>query len=225
MQSSAYCTIHSFWTQGHNTVFCQRTAKNLTLVQDSLQTFNNLCPLPSDIWMSIQCSSLPPKIHNFIFLALHVGQWIETFWNHIPGYEERATCSACNKLEDLNHILLKCRRSGQQEVWNLMRQLWTKKHTQWPTLTLGLLLGCCAVIFCDAKGVHDCALVIQESIHLIWRFHCKTVLSQDNEPLPYQSIHNCWLQMINKCLALDRLWVNVHKLGVRALLYSLVTQT
>lgn len=78
----------------------------IELVQNSLQTFNKVCPYQADIWMSIQCVSLPPKIHNFLFLALNGSLRIGTYWNHIPGYEDRAFCSECNSVEDLNHILV-----------------------------------------------------------------------------------------------------------------------
>ena len=143
--------------------------------------------------------------------------------NHIPGYEDRAKCPSCDEPEDLNHILLKCRKPGQQEIWELVWQLWSKKHNQWPTLTIGLLLGCYAAIFRNTRGRHDHALerlfttLVSESMHLIWRLRCETVISRDNTPLSYQSIHNRWLQTINDCLALNRLQVNIHKLGVQAL--------
>ena len=151
-QASVYHAIRTLNSRSQTSRICQQTTRNLELVQSSLQTFNKLHPRQSDIWMSLQHTQPPPKIHNFLYLALHSGLRIGTYWKHIPGYEDRALCPKCQTTKDLTHILLECKCPGQHKVWILTAELWCKKHHSWPMLSIGLLLGCCSAVFPNAMG-------------------------------------------------------------------------
>ncbi|KAJ7715583.1 hypothetical protein B0H16DRAFT_1339649, partial [Mycena metata] len=137
-----------------------------------------------------------------------------------------------NETEDLEHVLIKCRRPGQSEVWSLARNLWMRKCNSWPEPSLGSILGCGLATFRDERGKNSPGLarlyriLVSESIFVIWKIRNDTVINHDGQPVPENMIHNKWLQAINLRLTFDRALTNHAKYGKQnSIKSSLVLQT
>ncbi|KAJ7163036.1 hypothetical protein C8R46DRAFT_1164174 [Mycena filopes] len=165
------------------------------------QTFNRI-PTTPQIWKSLRDRDLTRQVKNFLWKSVHSAHRIGNFWTHIPDCRERAVCKFCNEPEDLEHILLKCRRPGQALMWSLAKNLWLRKHKIWPELSLGGILGVGLADFLNEKGKslrgasRLYRILISETAFAIWK---------NGESLPENLIHNRWLHAINLRLNFD-LW-------------------
>ncbi|KAJ6551124.1 hypothetical protein B0H19DRAFT_1296164 [Mycena capillaripes] len=109
----------------------------------------------------------------------------------------------------MEHILLKCKRPGQELIWKLAKELWLKKHNTWPELTLGGVLGCGLASFYDDNGKALSGasrlyrILISESLFIIWKARNDIVIERAGEPLSNAEIHNRWIFRINQRLERD----------------------
>ncbi|KAJ7720332.1 hypothetical protein B0H16DRAFT_1793536 [Mycena metata] len=141
-------------------------------------------------------------------------------------------CQFCGEPEDLEHVLLKCKHPGQQEVWELAKNLWLKKHPSWPMLSLGSILGCGLAEFADQNGrpllgtTRLYRIIISESLFIIWKIRNDCVINRAGAEMPKHEIHNKWLYAINLRLKFDRALTNHAKFGKQnSIKVSLVLQT
>ncbi|KAJ7622331.1 hypothetical protein FB45DRAFT_124292, partial [Roridomyces roridus] len=132
-----------------------------------------------------------------------------SYWSHVPECEDRAVCAHCGVPEDLEHVLIRCARPGQAEVWAMAESLWLKKHPVWPALSLGGILGCGLIPVRDEEGrVLQGAsrlyrILISESLFLIWKIRNESTIQRDGSPLSSPEIHNRWNFAINQRHRLD----------------------
>ncbi|KAJ7852443.1 hypothetical protein B0H13DRAFT_2238191 [Mycena leptocephala] len=186
------------------------TNENLELVQAALKTQNARTPTASTIWKSLKHRDVTRQIRTFLWKSMHGAHRIGKFWKNIPECEERATCQHCQETESLEHILLHCERPGQSQVWKLAEEFWAKKHTDWPALSLGSVIGCGLAIFTDEKKRPLAAtarlyrILITESLYLIWKLRCECVIGRGGEPPTENEIHNRGVHMMNERLEIDR---------------------
>ncbi|KAJ7581921.1 hypothetical protein C8J56DRAFT_713893, partial [Mycena floridula] len=100
------------------------TKRNITAIKQYIQNKVGLQPSTSQVWLSIRPETMPRRIHNFYYLAIHQGQRIEYWWKHIPECSERQFCHKCpGTMETMSHILFECELLTQRTVWNLARTL------------------------------------------------------------------------------------------------------
>ncbi|KAJ7812062.1 hypothetical protein B0H13DRAFT_1666399 [Mycena leptocephala] len=129
----------------------------------------------TDIWKAVAAKDILPRTGQFLWKMLHNTHRIGKYWNHISECEDRATCTDCDVLEDLEHILLGCANPGQEIVWRAAESLWHEKELHWPMVSLGTILGCGLAEFKDYKGRLKCGtqrlywILISESAYLIWK--------------------------------------------------------
>jgi len=153
------------------------------------------------------------------------------FWTHINTLEIRGQCHVCAVPETLEHIALECEAPGQKLIWNLTQQLWSKKHSQWPTLNWGLILGCNLVRFNSYKGTiipeqgRLFAILVSVAWHLIWKLRLTRVIDNTEMRLATTEIHNRWLKEVNAALQRDRLLTDKIKFGPLALKKQQVLNT
>ncbi|KAJ7876991.1 hypothetical protein B0H13DRAFT_1893459 [Mycena leptocephala] len=105
-----------------------------------------------EIWMATRGRDILPRTAQFLWKSLHNAHKVGHYWTHIPECEERAICQTCGIEEDLEHILTKCESPGQELVWREVRNIWAKKSENWPTPSLGVILGCGLAEFRDGDG-------------------------------------------------------------------------
>ncbi|KAJ7828729.1 hypothetical protein B0H13DRAFT_1656087 [Mycena leptocephala] len=213
-------------------VLRKSSVNNISQVITAIKNVLNYSPTSAQVWKSIRHKDFTRQVKNFLWKSLHSAHRIGAFWKHIPDCEERAICQFCNEPEDLEHILLKCKRPGQDLVWKLAKDLWLRKHPIWPELSLGSVLGCGLVTISDEKGrtlpgaSRLYRILISESIFVIWKIRNDSVIGQGGEPIPDNKIHNKWLHAINLRLKFDCVLTNHTKYGKQnSIKTSLVLQT
>ena len=151
---------------------------------------------------------------------MHDAHHIGKYWKHIPDCEDRGICQFCGEMEDLEHIVLKCVRPGQNQIWGLAKELWLKKNPTWPTLSMGAILGCGLAAIKDENGRQDPGasrlyrILISESLFIIWKIRNDCVFGKNaGKSVSDSEIQNRWLFVINWRLELDRLLTNNVKYG------------
>ncbi|THU79463.1 RnaseH-domain-containing protein, partial [Dendrothele bispora CBS 962.96] len=196
--------------------------KNIELIQDDIENYQNERPQPQTIWKKATKSKNAMKEQNiWNWKAMHNLFWVGKKWSRIPGYEQRAECRFCQTEENLEHILTKCSKPGQLEVWELVRQFLDLKNIQLPdTMSMGLILGCALTNPRDENGKKieggSCIveIVLRESTGLIWQLRNRHVIQHDNDPekLPTAAeIENSFYYRINARLQLDCTLTNKYK--------------
>ncbi|KAJ3716678.1 hypothetical protein C8R42DRAFT_588198 [Lentinula raphanica] len=119
---------------------------------------------------------------------MHDAYKVGTYWDQIPGYEQRANCQHCRVPETLEHILLECECPGQNEIWEAAGELWKKQKTNWIKPEYGTILGCGAVnIFGENKKAIPgesrlYRIVVSESAHLIWKLRNERIINLTDTP-------------------------------------------
>ncbi|KAJ7884932.1 hypothetical protein B0H13DRAFT_1577791, partial [Mycena leptocephala] len=126
--------------------------KHLDLVHKSMAESFKKYVSDEEIWMAARGKDILPRTAQFLWKSLHNAHKIGHYWTHIPECEERAVCQTCGTEEDLEHILTKCESPGQEIVWGEVRNIWAKKAEDWPTPSLGVILGCGLAEFRDSNG-------------------------------------------------------------------------
>ncbi|KAJ7181112.1 hypothetical protein C8R46DRAFT_1319730, partial [Mycena filopes] len=208
------------------------SVNNVKQVTSALKAEFNRSPTNAQVWASIRHKDFTRQVRNFLWKSLHSAHRIGKFWSHVPECGDRAICGHCKEPEDLEHILLKCRRPGQAQIWDLAKDLWHKKHPEWPELTLGSILGCGLASFTDEKGrpllgaSRLYRILISESMFLIWKIRNNCVINRRGEALPENAIRNKWLYVVNLRLKFDCALTNHGKFGKQnSIKVSVVLQT
>ncbi|KAJ3900744.1 hypothetical protein F5879DRAFT_1011771 [Lentinula edodes] len=132
-------------------------------------------PTEKLIWKAVQHRDISKRIQYFLWMTMHEGYKIGEYWDKIPNYEIRGRCNHCGVTETMEHILLECTCTGQEETWELAEKLWSKQKTPWVKPNFGINLGCALACFTDDEGKkvsgesHLYRILILESAHLIWK--------------------------------------------------------
>ncbi len=152
-----------------------------------------------------------------------------------PQYAARGECPQCKVTESMEHILVECSIEGQATLWNLARELWEKAGHKWITPTYGVALGATLVQIKTAEGKVDSAatrlyrIMMTEMVHLIWKVRCQRRIQRgDDAPTTWHTsdeIRNLWVDTMNRRLTVDRMLVNKHRYGSRALKKSMILST
>ncbi|KAJ7643412.1 hypothetical protein DFH06DRAFT_999150 [Mycena polygramma] len=227
-QATAYAGIRAT----REKISRKATDNNVKQVQMAIRDEFRNQPTIAQIWKSIRHKDINRQIRNFLWKTLHSAHRIGKYWLNIPGFEDRATCGTCGEIEDMEHILLHCQKPGRAEIWELAEKLWRLKHPSWPSLSMGSIMGCALATFHDEKGrtlpgaTRLYRILISESMYLIWKIRCDSVIGRAGELVPVPEIHNKWVSVINERLLFDRILTNETKYGKHASVSpSLVLQT
>ncbi|KAH7908699.1 hypothetical protein BJ138DRAFT_1204115 [Hygrophoropsis aurantiaca] len=163
-------------------------------------------------------TAVTQPIKQFLYKSIHGAFKIGDFWNGIPNYEHRSKCSACTEdTESMEHIMVECTKSHQNLLWTLAKELWPNSEQEWPTISIGTILGCGAQENTnkgpDAKTAGRSRLLrilISETAHLIWTTRCSQAIN-GTEFTP-KTIAKRWHNAIEKRLAIDRTHMKNKKL-------------
>ncbi|KAJ6540432.1 hypothetical protein B0H19DRAFT_1212976 [Mycena capillaripes] len=207
------------------------TEENVKKIQEALKENFGNSPKPSAIWASIRQKDISRNVRNFLWKSMHSAHRLGKYWTHIPECEERANCAHCGELESLEHILFECQSPGQSQIWALAEELWRKKHTEWPTLSMGAALGCGMAIFKDDNGKPQPGLtrlykiLITESMFAIWKARCDSVIKKGGVAPNVNEVHNRWVSVLNERLNIDVNQANKLKFGRHSVDPALVRDT
>ncbi|KAJ7590166.1 hypothetical protein C8J56DRAFT_784100, partial [Mycena floridula] len=192
------------------------TERNILAIQRFVKNKVGKEPTNHQIWLSIRCRTMPPRIHNFFYLAIHGGQQIGHWWKYIPECQDCQFCHKCRGVEEtMSHILFECEVSMQRVVWNLTQTLFEKKGGIWPGTSLAMILGCNLMDFDDGSNrkikrpglTRLFRTLIPLAAHLIWKSHCNILVK--GKPIPGDTeTHNKWVHAVNERLQADCLLTN-----------------
>ncbi|TFK83514.1 hypothetical protein K466DRAFT_627400 [Polyporus arcularius HHB13444] len=187
----------------------QATDRMLDRVQQSVKY--------AALWKGLRKRDIPRKMRDFWWKALHDALRIGSYWKHIPGYEDRATCS---------HILTECEAPGQKVIWDMAGMTLTRRM-------FGTILGAPSI---PARG-EDARkkrggrrlemILTMEAAHLIWKLRCERVIQREGNQEQWHSdaeIRNRLLATLNKRLKMDQ-GLTAKRLNARGVKRGMVLDT
>ncbi|KAL1945502.1 hypothetical protein VTO73DRAFT_2353 [Trametes versicolor] len=189
-----------------------RTQRNIGMIQAALCDDYKLFPTERHIWLCVWNRTISRRASSFFWKAIHGAYKIGTYWDNIPGYEQRALCCHCGTPEDMDHILLECDAPGRRELWELADTLLRRKGVVLPPPCYGAVLGAPALSLEGLRGEPAPAadravrIVLVETLHLIWKVRCERVIEREGDPERLHSLRelqNKWYAVINGRLSLD----------------------
>lgn len=100
-----------------------------------------------------------PRMRDHIWNLLIGRIRCGSYWKHIPGYEDRQWCKACETHgereveESINHLWLGCQHNSQSNAWEYTRWLWNKTSKKpMPYPSIGLIRGSTAITLIDGTN-------------------------------------------------------------------------
>ncbi|KAK7038579.1 hypothetical protein R3P38DRAFT_3311573 [Favolaschia claudopus] len=193
------------------------TFTNLERTRCCLHDEFNFSPTNEAIWKSLTSTDIPRTTRNFLWKTMHDTYRVGAFWDHIPHLEHLGLCTTCNVPESIEHIMLECTLPGKNLIWKLTERLWRLRHSTWPTLNWGLLLGCGLARFRSKEGKlrkgknRLFTILVSTSMKLIWTLRNERVF--DGKIAASNEVHNRWLALINSALKRDQLLTNRYRFG------------
>jgi ribonuclease HI/exonuclease III len=213
-----------------------KVSDNLYRIQSDMSSgITRQSPTHDSIWKDLkQTQNIYRTQREFLFKLIKNILRVGSYWSHIPGYEERATCHTCNKTETMEHILTECQAPGQREIWEEAGRMWEMKQGQRNKPTFGEIIGCASAKIKNHENKIDFGktrlyqILISEAAYKIWSIRCKRVISYDNDRSKWPTEVNIkkeFQSQINLRLRMDCLHTNEHRFNKKALSSSKVTAT
>ncbi|KAJ3771155.1 hypothetical protein FB446DRAFT_645782 [Lentinula raphanica] len=189
------------------------TEKTIHKIQHDISKITGNAPSSEILWKTIRNPIISRRTRNFLYIAYHGALRIGHYWKHIPECEDRALCKTCNTEENLEHILLECKRPWRIMIWDIVKDLWLKSepNTDWQDLTFGTILGCCSIpapagqsYIRDPIRDRRYYILILEAMHLIWKLRCEVVIEREGRDLTKEEAYARVTQALNGRLERDQ---------------------
>ena len=104
------------------------------------------------------------KIQEFVWKIIHNRIKCGEFFQHIPMWQDKQFCM-CGQIESIEHILLECTESKQQELWKEVKKIWEKiTKIEWKRISMNDILGIGSI---RLEGGNDKKLVKEVLITLV----------------------------------------------------------
>lgn len=165
------------------------------------------------LWKSLRNKSIPRKIRDFLWTALHGAQKVGAFWKNVPNCQSWANCVVCGQEESMEHILTECQAEAAMEARRLMGSILRKKNNWLPKVTFGTILGASTVTYAEkmkrpTRGLDRLYMIIvHETAHLIWRMRCERTIEWGDKPEKWHTrmeARNRWYTAVNRQIKMDR---------------------
>jgi len=194
--------------------------RNLQTMRDTVVRFTNSLETDETLWHNMRHKEIRTKIRQFLYKAMHSTQKIGPFWRGINNFEDRQYCRTCGESESMSHILTTCQATPRRLIWGLVKQYWPCAKYRWPTLNLGIILGCGSISAQPTNANQRnraqqtrksrtqgasrlLRILISESAHLIWVLRCERVIQERQHG--ENKIKARWLRAINARLTNNRI--------------------
>jgi ribonuclease HI len=181
---------------------------------------NGETPTDSAIWTSTKHKDIPRNIRFFLWMLIHDGYKVGSYWKKLGDFDERMECRVCGVDETMDHILTKCDAPGQSEVWELASRVWHNKTGNDLHPTTGEIMACGAISKGDKGTTRLFRILVPESVYLIWCLRNERVI-REKDGASNQEIKNRWCKIVNNRISLDCLMSNKAKYGTRSIDKSL----
>ena len=208
-----------------------RTDRNLEVIKARSQETHGTSPTSEKIWLATKHRDFSRRIRDFLWKAAQNAYKIGEFWAPITGYEERGMCPLCNEVEDMEHILTKCKSTNRSTAWNLANEVWRKRHISSLPDNLGDILGCGLANF-QTNGKPNQGknrlyrILMSETAYLIWKTRNeRRIRDSDNVITPDVITAKRWINAINKRLTIDRFLTDRKRFGKKTMNEKLVKAT
>ncbi|KAK0429536.1 hypothetical protein EV421DRAFT_1893837 [Armillaria borealis] len=122
-----------------------------------------------------------------------------------PQYAKRGKCPHCHVMETMDHILTECN----------ITELWERKGQEWIPVTYGTALGATLTQIWTGDGKVDSSAT--RLYHIL--------MTETSRWHSEEEVRNLWIDAMNKRLTVDRLLVNKHKYGTRAMKKTKILST
>ena len=202
------------------------TERSLEKIKIAAKEIFEVTPTSEAIWKGIRNKDITKKIRDFLWKHAHGIYRLGKFWNHIPGYENRAECPMCGKYDTFEHIITDCDSVEKVTVWEQANRLWRRRHHEDLPISEGAILGAGLANFKNKKGSPDTGknrlyrILMTESAHLIWVLRCERRIANEDNPQNYhttESVKNRWYEKMNSRMQIDCLLTNNYLYENRAL--------
>ncbi|KAJ3573178.1 hypothetical protein NP233_g2591 [Leucocoprinus birnbaumii] len=205
----------------------KRERTNLDRIQEDYKAVSEKVPTRENIWLNLKQTKIIDQVtREFLFKAIKGSHKVGRFWVHIPNFEHRAICEHCGTTESLEHILTQCQIPGQNETWELAKNIWEMKYDDWNKPTFGEIIGCASRSFRNNKGrvaqgkTRLYQILVSTTSYTIWTTRCRRVIENENlrTKWPNRNLIKKTLEFkLNTRIRLDCLHTNEKRFGKRAL--------
>ena len=192
----------------------QSMTRNMQQIKTKIREEGIRIPHENQVWAHIRHSDIQLRISDFLWKLIQGALKIGSYWDNIPGYEDRMMCTPCICTESAEHIFLHCNAPGQNQLWSLAKKTWEHTGCTWPNLSVESLILCATrswkAPFCsqDPRGLTRLwRIIISETMHLIWIIRCERVIKHENDPQKFHTTKELtarWVKRINNRIAIDK---------------------
>ncbi|KAJ7125577.1 hypothetical protein C8R43DRAFT_958316 [Mycena crocata] len=206
------------------------TARNMVYAQDAAIDLKGETPSQRQIWKSVRHKDLSRTIRFFLWMLIHNGYKVGSYWNRISGSEHRGVCDKCGVEESMDHILTKCKENGQKQIWKLASKLWFKRTKKQLQPLVGEIMACAQIkrglkpATVDKGTTRLYRFLVSESAFLIWRLQNERRI-QGKDAASEREIYLRWKKAMNIRLDLDCRMINKNRYGNKAVAKPLVLST
>ncbi|KAI0693950.1 RnaseH-domain-containing protein, partial [Cerioporus squamosus] len=189
-QKRAYSGIRSMGKE----VSRQATDRMVARVCVTLEEVTKIAPTEEALWKAVRGKNLARKVRDFYWRAMHDSLRVGRYWQHIPGYEQRAECGVCGVEESIEHIMVECDAPGCKVVWEMWNDVVRRKGVEPLEMPLGVVLGSPTICLSGDrfKGRMDVErlykIVVPELAYLIWKIRCERVIGRADESEPAHTV-------------------------------------
>jgi len=183
-----------------------RALQNIEDAQDEIERITDLRPSQGTLWLGLQKNNngIQNKVKDFIWKIIHARIKCGSFFQYIPGLEERQFCT-CGQVESIDHILLYCEESGIKELWLDMGLMWNQitKET-WIQPTIGIIRGLGALLFetdDNKTKMEDTLLyrtIVSETCWTIWKMRNKKIF--EKKEMSFNELKTAWTATMIKLI-------------------------
>ncbi|KAJ7857961.1 hypothetical protein B0H14DRAFT_3085152 [Mycena olivaceomarginata] len=189
-----------------------RTQANLERAKAECEDNFGFIPTEDKIWKSQLNKDFSREQQYFLWMTTHYVYWVGTHWlreSTTAEMKERAECQHCGTLESMEHILFQCEIPEQKEVWDLAKELWTKRNQNWPWPGIGTIISASLANFKNEEGkmkpgeARLYRILMAESAYLVWKIRCERLMQRTAMRPTETEGHNKWVLAMNNRLKLD----------------------
>lgn len=214
-----------------------RARDNLDRAREAVWETSHTKPSDDQIWKALRKRrDYPPNMHTFLWKCIQGANKCGPYWSNIPGYEDRGTCTSCDQVESMEHILFQCPENQGEVVWDIAKEICSMKGITWPeNFYTGHIYGSNLLVHKNDEGKPRSGakrlftIVVTECAFMIWKLRNDRVIEHKDDIEPHhispQEAKNRTRSALNMRLNVDKLSTNVYKLGKRALPRNVVLNT
>jgi len=120
------------------------TKVNMKLIKKDMEEEWEMKLTETNIWESLEKIE-QPEIAQFIWKLIHGRIKCGKFFRFIPEWTDKEFCR-CGETESMKHILIECKESGQEDLWEMIANLWkTKMKTTFRKPKIGTIMALGAI--------------------------------------------------------------------------------